>query len=492
MQNQKEILQYEAMLYIEPYMDQQTEEINKRDLLNMCIDRIKAYQKVNQLFSQLEENDQQKDPLKQKELHSKAIKLYNEYSCYEGKDKFWIDDNAAHFFLELAYSESDEKINEFIKYQRHLFQIRCEAQLENEQTNERLLKIYKKLLGDNEITKISKQEWDEDIPKQLRLPNQVDQSNKLGNYVILGTGKSQLRNFNNVNTYLKFFKTPFYNVLHSVSSIHTFLKNGFAYIYEDELKNCLLDVFLGKMRKRMQANQYKFQYEELMKNDEIVKMFKKIQQTDSGMLSQKLQNFEQDSLNALTVRQQSKDHFPLCMEYLIDRLEVNHHLKHSGRQQIQLFFKSAGMKVNEAIKYMKMQFQQKISEQDFNKNYLYNIRHNYGLEGKRENYQCYSCSYNMKQNPGNDEYHGCPIKNFNSDVLEKYLKSKSYEETDIKKIIELKKGNHFQLACTEIWHLKNKGNQTGLIIDNPIVFYRESLNHHKKVQLKIETEEPAH
>ncbi|CAD8210871.1 unnamed protein product [Paramecium pentaurelia] len=484
---QKLILEYEAILYIEPYLDQQTEEINKRDLLKMCVDRIKAYQRVNQLYSQFEETDQLKDQSKLIDLYSKAIKQYTEYGCYKGNDKFWIEDNAAHFFLELAYSDSDERINEFIRYQKQLFQIRCEEQLKNDETNDRLIKIYKQLLGDDQISNISKQEWEEDVPKQLRLFNQVD---ILGKHVILGTGKSQLRIFNNANIYQKFFKTPFQNVLYSVSSLHTYIRNGFAYIHVDELKNCLLDLFLGRMKKRMQSHQNKYQYEELKKDKDLMDMFMKIQQTDSGMLSQKYQNFEQDSLNALTVRQQAKDHFPLCMEYLIDRLESNHHLRHGGRQQIQLFFKSAGMKISETVKYMKMQFQQKISEQEFDKQYSYNIRHNYGLEGKRENYQCYSCTYNMKQNPGNDEYHGCPIKNFNSDVLEKYLKSKSYEETDIKRLIELKKGNHFQLACTEIWHLKNKESSNTLIIDNPIVFYKESLNHHKKIQLKVETEEP--
>lgn len=48
---------------------------------------------------------------------SKAEKIYNEYNCLDsGKDEFWIKDNAAHFFLEIVYSESDEKILEFLKY----------------------------------------------------------------------------------------------------------------------------------------------------------------------------------------------------------------------------------------------------------------------------------------------------------------------------------------------------------------------------------------
>ncbi|CAD8122142.1 unnamed protein product [Paramecium sonneborni] len=484
----KEILPYEAMLYIEPYLHSSTEEINKRDLMNLCLDRIKAYQKVYQLFGQIDQAELSKDEKRSTELNSKAIKIYNEYQCYDNNDQFWIQDNAAHFFLELAYSETDERINEFIKYQRQLFQIRCEEYLKYDENNQRLIKMYQMLLDDkDQIIKLTQQDWEEELPKIYRLPNQT---NNLGRQIVLGTGKAQLRQFNNSKNYLKFFKIPFYNVLNTVSQLHTYIKNGYAYIHADELKFCLLDVFLGRMKKRMQSNQNQYQYELLKQDEDIVNMFKAIISTDSGILSQKQNNFEQDSLNASTVKQQSKDYFPLCMEYLIDKLEVNHHLKHSGRQQIQLFFKSAGMKLNEAIKYLRMQFQQKISEQDFDKNYLYNIRHNYGQEGKRENYQCFTCAYNMKQNPGNDEYHGCPIKSFNSDALEKYLKFKNYQETDIKKVLDLKKQNHFQLACTEIWHAKNKNSQVNIIIDNPVVFYRESLNHHKKVQLKIETEEP--
>ena len=48
----------------------------------------------------------------------------------------------------------------------------------------------------------------------------------------------------------------------------------------------------------------------------------------------------------------------------------------------------------------------------------------YGLEGKKQNYQPWQCSKILSQmQPGQDEHHGCPFKNFSEMELMKLIKS---------------------------------------------------------------------
>lgn len=58
----------------------------------------------------------------------------------------------------------------------------------------------------------------------------------------------------------------------------------------------------------------------------------------------------------------------------------------------------------------------------FDKNYAYNIRHNYGKEGGRKNYTPYSCmKIIMGNEPKAGEAHGCPFRHFDAASLKRLI-----------------------------------------------------------------------
>lgn len=157
-------------------------------------------------------------------------------------------------------------------------------------------------------------------------------------------------------------------------------------------------------------------------------------------------------------------HFPLCMQNLHRNLRADRHLKFGGRQQYGLFLKSVGLSLSEAMTFWRTAFLPKYSADQFNKDYAYNVRHNYGQEGKRANYTSYSCGKICSSGGGNGtagEYHGCPFKHAGSlDRLSNMLalytgpNGTKLAAPQIKEVAALAiEGSHYQLACTRLFEL---------------------------------------
>lgn len=143
-------------------------------------------------------------------------------------------------------------------------------------------------------------------------------------------------------------------------------------------------------------------------------------------------------------------YFPLCMQHIQRNLQIEGHLRHGGRMQYGLFLKGIGVTLEESLKFWKKAFT-KIPEDRFNKDYAYNIRHNYGKEGKGTSYSPYSCTKIIMGNPpGTGDHHGCPFRHASTAVLEKMLRQSGVKENHTAEICNLAFLKHYQLACTKM------------------------------------------
>lgn len=162
------------------------------------------------------------------------------------------------------------------------------------------------------------------------------------------------------------------------------------------------------------------------------------------------------NVTANMLDQLSKDSYPLCMQNLHQNLRQYHHLKHWGRQQYGLFLKGIGLSLEEALKFWRMEFTRIMDGDKFDKQYAYNIQHNYGKEGKRADYTPLSCIRIITANPpAAGDFHGCPFRHFGVDFLRQRLQSFRLPNDGINEIVDSVKQGHYQLACGRHFEIRN-------------------------------------
>lgn len=145
-------------------------------------------------------------------------------------------------------------------------------------------------------------------------------------------------------------------------------------------------------------------------------------------------------------------HFPMCMRHLHTSLRRDKHLKHFGRLQYNLFIKGIGLSVEEALVFWRTSFST-ISDEKFQKEYRYNIRHAYGLEGTRRNYRPLSCQQILTERvPHASEANGCPYRHFSVENLIAALGSTGVSDREVLKGVRTDiEGLRYHIACNRVF-----------------------------------------
>ncbi|KAF2110409.1 DNA primase large subunit [Lophiotrema nucula] len=155
-------------------------------------------------------------------------------------------------------------------------------------------------------------------------------------------------------------------------------------------------------------------------------------------------------------------HFPLCMQSLHSNLRANSHLKHFGRLQYTLFLKGIGLSLDECILFWRRSFKL-MTDDKFNKEYKYNVRHSYGDVGGDANrrgrgYTPYSCQKLLTEPlPGPGQQHGCPYRTFTQDNLLSLLQKGGINDRDIlKSVKEDVQKQRYHVACNRVFEASHK------------------------------------
>lgn len=391
---------------------------------NLILDLTKLSELVNQRYNLLKKIE----PLKK---DNKEISKNIPDSIKWEKEESIKNDIASHFLLAIIMCKNESDMKWFIRQETKLFKSRLE--------NQNKYSMYKILskLGIELFEYIQKKDNNLDI-------------NKI---------KFRMLNNPNKNEKEKIYYCKFEDALNLIAKHEYYLNKGNIYIPESDLHNLFQLVFEQKMEKTL--NKIRIKTESIKKDRRIREIFllfdkekERISREEAVKMQKEMPNDEK--LRTMNdVDKFSERCFPLCMSIIERHINQYSHLMHFGRLQYTLFLKGAGLPVEEALKFFQKKYEKKTPIDKFEKEYAYNIRHSYGLEGKRVNYTPYTCEKIIRMNgPTGRECHGCPFKTFSEDNLRKVLNTCNLNPLDIEEIISKKKNNEYQMACVKYFEGK--------------------------------------
>jgi DNA primase large subunit len=379
-------------------------------------------------------------------------------------------DITGHFVLRLAFCRSEELRRRFVKAETTLFRIRYLDASERERRD-----FCKS--GDFDWTQVDESEKSMYAPQLKAAVPDAD-------------AKEQ------------YFKVKWTSVPDLVEKRRVFLKDGWAYVPSREQSSIVFQEFQTRLEKALQMTA-----KALPRMDEDTRLEPILANLSQGFIAGMGSEWGTsentgEGIRAEMVDELAHKHFPMCMRNLHDNLKRDHHLKHFGRLQYGLFLKVLGLSIEEALAFWRRSFSGYTDDQ-FNKQYKYNIRHSYGLEGRRANYPAKSCQQIlMNDQPGASDSHGCPYRHFSPNNLQTALLSmyspQGLTEADLPEIMNMVRAEAYHVACTRVYEIthatqnvrKGDGIGSGETITHPNQYARASmaLEHAAADGVKVEAD----
>ncbi|KAH7306258.1 hypothetical protein KP509_22G004000 [Ceratopteris richardii] len=268
-----------------------------------------------------------------------------------------------------------------------------------------------------------------------------------------------------------FYKVPFEEVPELVAGRKVYIHKGQAYVPSTQLTFLVAGQFRSKLSKALVLTYRKWM--SVISEEESDRLAPIVEALSSRYLGP---DYSQGKIKSEVALQDmddlAKTSFPLCMRHLFFKLREEHHLKHGGRQQLGLFLKGVGLKLEDALAFWRSEFGQKMGVERFDKEYAYNIRHNYGKEGKRTDYTPFSCNKIILSTPGVGDHHGCPYRHFSEENLRAALGSMHLGVRIVDEILEKVRNRHYQVACSLTFEATH-GSQT-IGINHPNQYFEQS------------------
>lgn len=332
-------------------------------------------------------------------------------------------DHYSHFILRLAFASTEDLRRRFSRVETMLFRLR----LDDDNVRERTSFVQSLSLDWESVSDEERREF----------------ATELG--AMSGYRKGQEEE--------SWFKVDWERVPGLVEGRRVFLKAGKAYVPSREQTSMVVAEFTQRLERALELTARALP--RLDEDDRLTPILDHLSKnftTPDASYSSSTSSVPGADISARNVDALSAS-FPLCMQNLHKSLRRDAHLKHFGRLQYTLFLKGIGLNLEECLVFWRSSFS-KATDDTFNKEYRYNIRHTYGDVGGDSNrrgggYSPFSCQKILTEHPpGPGEAHGCPYRHFNLENLTSLLQGVGITDRSVLQGVKDDKDNQkFHMAC---------------------------------------------
>jgi len=342
-------------------------------------------------------------------------------------------DHYSHFILRLAFASTEDLRRRFTRVESMLFRMRFHT----DDVSERAAFVSGLNLDWWEaVTEEEKVQYAEELAAMLSVRKTIEDEN--------------------------WFKVDWERVPDLVEQRRVFLKRGKAFVPGREQQSMVVSEFTTRLEKQLELTA-----RALPRLDEddrlkpiLTHLSKNFITPDASYMAGSTAP-EGANITAANIDNLSQ-HFPACMSHLHRSLRRDGHLKHYGRLQYTLFLKGIGLNLEECLVFWRQGLRHK-TDDEFNKEYRYNVRHAYGEVGGDSNrrgggYSPFSCQKILTEHPpGSGEAHGCPYRHFNMENLATLVQGMGVNDRSVMQgIKEDKDGQKFHMACNRVFEHVHK------------------------------------
>jgi len=295
-------------------------------------------------------------------------------------------DHASHYILLLLCSRTVELREWFIKGEITLFRIRLKNLEKNEKENfVRSLHLKYPRATNQEFNECKKHDYYRYTRVIYKVPFELVSELVISRKILIKQGEAFIP-FKDLDIVLStIFEEHLRNNVDTAAKLKGLIESDFSYIFP----------LMDSLKERCQCDVHHWR--------------------DSSIIQENIRHTQVPSF---------AKYFPPCMFFLFSKLRENHHLKFDGRMQFGLYLKCGmGLSLKESLLFWEKSFFPRFNTIEFQRHYAYNIRHNYGKEGSRKDYNSLDCEkIQLFNEPSSfDHYHGCPFKHFSKVNLIKFL-----------------------------------------------------------------------
>lgn len=256
-------------------------------------------------------------------------------------------DHYSHFILRLAFSGTEELRRRFARAETTLFKIRYN----NDDSRERKAFV-------------------EGLNFDWEIVSEAEKSQLAEDLLSASPGLKRLEEEN-------WFKIDWVRVPELVEHRTVLLRRGKAYVPMREQTSLVVTEFTKRLDQSLQLASRAIP--RLDEDDRLLPILNHLSKSfaaPDAAFSESDAALPGEPITAGNIDHLSQ-HFPLCMRHLHTTLRKDSHLKHYGRLQYNLFLKGLGLSLENALIFWRQSFKL-MTDDKFNKEYKYNVRHGYG------------------------------------------------------------------------------------------------------------------